>query len=89
MMPHEYEREIKLLKDRLIAAELKFHKQLIEVENKQVEINFNLADVMNGLRDDIKKLKEPHGQTNLKNLEGSQEGRKGHKKVAQNGQETR
>jgi hypothetical protein len=58
MMPHEYEKEIRSLKDRLYNAELKFHQQLFEIENKQVQINFTIQDTLNKLHDDIQKLKE-------------------------------
>ena len=88
MMPHEYEREIRSLKDRLNHAELKFPQQLIEIENKQIQINFNIQDTLNKLHDDIKNLKEKHGQANPQDTARHQENDKGHKKARKDGQES-
>lgn len=73
MMPHEYEREISNLKMRL------------DVIDKYVSIQIkSMICEIDDLRKELKS-KEPHGQADKQDKERSEEGRKGHKKVAKNG----
>lgn len=72
MMPHEYEKEIRALKDKIGSLEFRLGSQ---------------REFIDELGEKIKTLEARHGQAYKESAKGLEERPKGHKKVAKDGQE--